>query len=105
MNSGNDQIEEDTDDRWGISIYVHKRDKLDQRHAQLMLRSQEISEEEDAANATFKTAFDDIQENIGIHKAAILEFQVIFYCILSCRHCMMGHDKLNAPAHSFTTIL
>ena len=79
LNSGNDQVDADTDDRWGISVYVHRRDKLDQRQTQLMQRSQEISQEEDAAIAAFKSTFDDIQKNIGNHKAAILELEVISY--------------------------
>lgn len=72
-------MEADTDDRWGISAYVLRRDTLDQRQAQLMQRSQEISQEEDAAIAAFKATFDDIQKDIGNHKAAILELEVISY--------------------------
>ena len=77
--SGNEEIDSDTDDRWGISVFVHQRDTLDKRQAKLMLRSQEISQEEDAAMAAFKSTFDDIQTKIGIHKAAIVEFEVISY--------------------------
>ena len=77
MNSGGDQVEEDADDRWGISSYVHKRDLLDKRHAQLLVRSEEISGEENTAIATFKVAFDHIQSEIGRHKAAILDLEVM----------------------------
>ena len=83
--SGNDQTEKDTDDRWGIATYVLRRDKLDQRQADLIRQSEEMNKEEDNAIELFNTAFAHIQKEIASLKAAILEFEVIFFVCLTMR--------------------
>ena len=76
MYSGNDQVQEDTDDRWGISLYVHKRDILDKRQAQLIDRIKEITDNKDLLEEKFKDKFLQIEDEIEKHKSALLKAEV-----------------------------
>ena len=64
-------MQEDTDDRWGISLYVHKRDILDKRQAQLIDRIKELTDNKDFLEEKFKEKFLQIEDEIEQHKLAL----------------------------------
>ena len=64
-------MQEDTDDRWGISLYVHKRDVLDKRQAQLIDRIKELTDNKDFLEEKFKEKFLQIEDEIEQHKLAL----------------------------------
>ena len=64
-------MQEDTDDRWGISLYVHKRDVLDKRQAQLIDRIKELTDNKDVLEEKFKEKFLQIEDEIDQHKLAL----------------------------------
>ena len=69
-------MQEDTDDRWGISLYVHKRDVLDKRQAQLIDRIKELTDNKDFLEEIFKEKFLQIEDEIEKHKLALLKAEV-----------------------------
>ena len=69
-------MQEDTDDRWGISLYVHKRDVLDKRQAQLIDRIKELTDNKDFLEEKFKEKFLQIEDEIEKHKLALLKAEV-----------------------------
>ena len=69
-------MQEDTDDRWGISNYVRKRDSLDQRQSQLIDRIKEITDNKAFLEEKFKVKFQEIEDEIDKHKSALLKAEV-----------------------------